>query len=186
MEVESGMIPEPKGLREDRMIREERWADIHHARTVEHWAVSRIAREFDLDRKTVRECLRQPVWKPYTREVRADALLTKHVDFLTGRAPEVRYSARILFQELQKQHRYTGGYDTVRRFVHPLQIGALAFDASQFLAQANEVATGVHQFVAQRVIGRRGTVGTIGHAPVRPVPGIEYKCGILDRPVTMR
>ena len=57
MEVESGIIPEPKGLREDRMIREEHWADIHHARTVEHWAVSRIAREFDLDRKTVRECL---------------------------------------------------------------------------------------------------------------------------------
>jgi hypothetical protein len=67
------------------------------------------------------ECLRQPVWKPYTREVRADTLLTKHVDFLTGRAPEVRYSARILFQELQKQHQYTGGYDTVRRFVHPLR-----------------------------------------------------------------
>jgi hypothetical protein len=31
---------------------------------------------------------------------------------------------------------------------------ALAFDASQFLAHANEVATGPHQFVAQRVIGR--------------------------------
>jgi hypothetical protein len=24
-------VPEPKRLREDRMIREERWADIHHA-----------------------------------------------------------------------------------------------------------------------------------------------------------
>jgi transposase len=33
----------------------------------------------------------------------------------------VQYSARILFQELQKQHHYTGSYDTVRRFVHPLR-----------------------------------------------------------------
>jgi hypothetical protein len=54
MGEESRIIPEPQGLREDRMIREERWADIHQARTVEHWSVSRIAREFDLDRKTVR------------------------------------------------------------------------------------------------------------------------------------
>jgi len=121
MGEESRIIPELQGLREERMIREERWADIHQARAVEHWSISRIAREFDLDRKTVRECLRQPAWKPYSREVPAETLLTKHADFLKGRAPEVRYSARILFQELQKQYQYAGGYDTVRRFVHPLR-----------------------------------------------------------------
>lgn len=121
MAEESRIIPEPPRLREDRMIREERWADIHQARAVEHWSVSRIAREFDVDRKTVRECLRQPAWQPYTRQAPTDTLLTQHADFLTSRAPEVRYSARILFQELQKQHQYGGGYDTVRRFVHPLR-----------------------------------------------------------------
>ena len=121
MEVESGIIPELEALREDRMIREERWAEIHRARAVEHWTVSRIAREFDLDRKTVRACLRQTAWKPYSREPRTDTLLAQHADFLKARAPEVRYSARILFQELTKQHQYTGGYDTVRRFVHPLR-----------------------------------------------------------------
>ena len=66
------------------------------------------------------------------------------------------------------------------------QIGTLAFDASQFLAQANVVATGAHPFVAQRVIGQRGTVETIGHASFMPVPGLEYKYGILDRSVTIR
>ena len=121
MAEESGIIPESTGLREDRMIREARWADIHHARAVEHWSVSRIAREFDLDRKTVRECLRQAAWKPYARSASSDTLLSTHADFLKARAPEVRYSARILFQELQKQHQYAGGYDTVRRFVHPLR-----------------------------------------------------------------
>ena len=82
MGQESRIIPEPQGLREDRMIREERWADIHQARTVEHWSVSRIAWEFDLDRKAVRECLRQPAWKPYSREVPARAV------GLAGREPD--------------------------------------------------------------------------------------------------
>ena len=109
MAEESRIIPEPDRLREDRMIREERWADIHHAWAVEHWSVSRIAREFDVDRKTVRECLRQPAWQPYTRQAPSETLLTQHADFLKARAPEVRYSARILFQELQKQHQYAGG-----------------------------------------------------------------------------
>lgn len=103
------------------MVREERWQEIHRLRAVERWTGSRIARELDLDRKTVRECLRQTVWKPYTREPRVDSLLKDHVEFLTGRAPEVQYSARILFQELRKQHHDAGSYDTVKRFVHPLR-----------------------------------------------------------------
>jgi len=32
MTSESVIIPEPEGLREDRMIREERWAEIHRVR----------------------------------------------------------------------------------------------------------------------------------------------------------
>lgn len=81
------------------MVREDRWADIHQARTVEHWSVSRVAQEFDLERKTVRACLRQPASTPYSREVPAESPLTEQADFLRRRAPEGRYSARILFQE---------------------------------------------------------------------------------------
>ena len=142
---ESRIIPEPQGLREDRMIREERWADIHQARAVEHWSVSRIAREFDLDRKTVRECLRQPAWKPYTRQAPVETLLTTYTEFLKARAPEVRYSARILFQELQKQHQYAGGSDTVRRFVQPLRT---ALEIAEHATMRFETAPG--DLAAQR------------------------------------
>jgi hypothetical protein len=61
------------------------------------------------DRKTVRKCLRQEEWEPYRRECRQDTLLAMHQAWLTERAPQVRYSARILFQEL-KQRGYEGGY----------------------------------------------------------------------------
>jgi transposase len=121
VETESVIIPEPDRLREERMVREDRWEEIHRLRAVEGWTVSRIARELDLDRKTVRQCLQQTAWKPYSREPRADTLLADHVAFLGARAPEVQYSARILFQELRKQRQYLGSYDTVKRFVHPLR-----------------------------------------------------------------
>ena len=39
-------------------------------------SVSAIAREFDLDRKTVRSCLRQTEWSPYRRQ--ADARITSY------------------------------------------------------------------------------------------------------------
>ena len=47
-------------------------------------------------------------------------MLAAHADFLRERAPAVHYSAQVLFQEL-KERDYTGGYDTVKRFVQPLQ-----------------------------------------------------------------
>jgi transposase len=47
--------------------------------------------------------------------------VTAHAEFLRHRAPQVHYSARILFQELVQQHGYTGSYETVKRFVRPLR-----------------------------------------------------------------
>src|SRR5439155_9507971 len=41
--------------------------------------------------------------------------------FLRTRAPEVQYSARILFQELRRARGYRGSYETVKRFVRPLR-----------------------------------------------------------------
>ena len=48
-------------------------------------------------------------------------MLTSHADWLQRRAPEVRYSARILYQELRRERGYTGSYETVKRFVAPLR-----------------------------------------------------------------
>ena len=52
--------------------------------------VAEIARRLDLDRKTVRRCLRYSVWHhPYRRRARTDTLLAPHADYLRERAPKV-------------------------------------------------------------------------------------------------
>jgi transposase len=75
----------------------------------------------DLDRKTVRRCLRQSEWRPYERAPKAETLLSEHAQFLRQRAAQVNYSARILYQELRAGRGYTGSYETVKRFVVPLR-----------------------------------------------------------------
>lgn len=115
------MTPEAEAAAGDAMLHQDRWEEIRRLHFEEHRSVSAIARLLDLDRKTVRRCLRDTAWRPYTRASRTDTLLTPHADFLRQRAPEVQYSAQILFQELRRQHGYNGGYDTVRRFIAPLR-----------------------------------------------------------------
>ena len=87
----------------------------------EGWSISAIARHLNLDRKTVRTWLRRGQWQPYRRQARSDTLLASHGEFLRRRAPEVQFSARILYQELTRRHGFTGSYDTVKRFVAPLR-----------------------------------------------------------------
>ncbi len=117
-------------LGEESMIQEERWREIHRLSGEEKQSIAEIARRLDLDRKTVRRCLRQERWQPYGRASRADTLLAAHGEYLRERAAEVRYSAQVLFQELRRKG-YRGGYDTVRRFVQPLRAAeALAERAS--------------------------------------------------------
>ena len=103
------------------MIGADRWAEIRRLHTEEGQSISAIARRLDLDRKTVRRCLRGTQWQPYQRISLADTLLAPHAEWLRQRAPEVRYSARIMYQELKAQRRYRGSYETVKRFVAPLR-----------------------------------------------------------------
>lgn len=119
MTGETAMIP-VDAHREERMVGEQHWHEIQRLAKDEHWSVSRIARTLEVDRKTVRKWLREP-WKPYQRAPQASTLLSAHASFLQTRAPEVGYSARILFQELRRRHAYRGSYDTVKRFVQPLR-----------------------------------------------------------------
>lgn len=102
-------------LEEERMVQEDRWREIHRMARVEMLPIAEIARRLDLDRKTVRRCLRREQWQSYQRASRTDTLRAAHADFLRERAPLVHYSAQVLYQEL-KQRDYTGGYDTVKRF----------------------------------------------------------------------
>ncbi len=114
------MGTEGLALGEERMVREDRWQEIHRLHREEGVAIAEIARQLELDRKTVRRCLSQEAWQPYQRAPRSDTLLAEHAEHLRRRAPEVRYSAQILFQEL-RQRRYQGSYETVKRFVQPLR-----------------------------------------------------------------
>jgi transposase len=57
----------------------------------------------------------------YARAERADTLLAEHTSDLQSRAPQVQYSARILYQELRQGRGYRGSYETVKRFVRPLR-----------------------------------------------------------------
>jgi transposase len=103
------------------MVGEERWKEIRRQHREEGRSISAIARDMQLDRKTVRRCLREEAWRPYRRRAKTDRLLDAHAGWLTQRAPAVRYSARILYQELRAQRGYAGSYETVKRFVAPLR-----------------------------------------------------------------
>ena len=111
--------PERQMLGEVEMVGRERWEQIHR-RAAAGASIRAIARELDLDRKTVRRCLRQTAWKPYQRAARSDTLLAAHAEYLRRRAAEVDYSAQVLFQELRCRQ-YRGSYETVKRFVRPLR-----------------------------------------------------------------
>ena len=106
-------------LGEVEMVGRERWEEIHR-RASSGASIRAIARELDLDRKTVRRCLRQTEWTPYQRAARSDTLLTTHAEYLRRRAADVGYSAQVLFQELRGRQ-YEGSYETVKRFVRPLR-----------------------------------------------------------------
>jgi len=110
--------PEVTLTEEVAMVRQERWEELRRLWQQERLSIAELARRFELDRKTVRRCLRDPAWRPYQRPAPAATLLTMHAEYLRARAPQVRYSAQILFQELRQQG-YRGSYETVKRFVRP-------------------------------------------------------------------
>jgi len=107
------------------MVRRERWEDIRRLGVEERRPVAEIARRLALDRKTVRRCLRETAWRPYQRPARADTVLAPYAEYLRERAPQVGYSAQILFQEL-RQRGYPGSYETVKLFVRPLRAAQLS------------------------------------------------------------
>ena len=104
--------PEQQMLGEVEMVGRDRWEEIHRRAGAGGW-IRVIARELDLDRKTVGRCLRQTEWKPYRRAARADTLLASHAEYLRRRAAEVGYSAQELFQELRRRE-YRGSRSTWR------------------------------------------------------------------------
>lgn len=124
LEVNTSNATIPPGTdmtREDGMVRQVVWEEIRRRHRQEGVRIRQLARQFDLDRNTIRRCLRQGSWKRYARTARVATMLAPHAEFLRSRAPEVDYSARILYQELVGQRGFQGSYDTVKIFVRPLR-----------------------------------------------------------------
>ena len=105
------------------MIAEQQWRAIHSRRAM-GMSVSGIARELDLDRKTVRSAMKRGAWAPYRRKAAGSTLLEPHRGWLAERAPQVHYSARILYQELTRERGFGGCYETVKLAVRPLRAEA--------------------------------------------------------------
>jgi len=53
------------------MVRQERWEELRRLAVDGGVAIAELARQFGLDRKTVRRCVREPAWRPYQRPARA-------------------------------------------------------------------------------------------------------------------
>jgi transposase len=87
------------------VLSKERWEELRRLRGVGA-SVSQLARMSGLDRKTVRAALGKEAWTPYRRSPVGETLLTPHRAWLVERAPQVHYSARILFQELRAERGY--------------------------------------------------------------------------------
>ena len=113
--------PQAGRAEEEAMVRREVWEEIRRRHRQEGVPIRELSRHFRMDRNTVRRCLRQEQWRPYTRASGTDTLLAPHEEFLRSRASQVGYSARILYQELVSQKGYRGSYDTVKLFVRPLR-----------------------------------------------------------------
>jgi hypothetical protein len=71
-----------------RFIGQQQWQAIHDRRAAGH-GISAIAREFVLDRKTVRSCLLEWNWRPYQRRTPAASLLDPYRAWLVEHAPQV-------------------------------------------------------------------------------------------------
>jgi transposase len=165
-------VPVFKEDTEEPVLGLQQWETIHERRS-RGQTVSAIARELDLDRKTVRSCVQQAAWQPYQRAAPPGSLLDAHRHWLAERAPQVNYSARILWQELRLQRGFTGSYVTVRRAVAPLRLEASVAsltqrrfetgpgeqaqcDWGQITAPLGGVRTKIHVFVMTLGYSRRG------------------------------
>lgn len=128
--VSAVKVSSPGVGEEDVVVGEERWQELQRLKAG-GMTTSGISRATGLDRKTVRRCLRQVRWQAYQRAARRETLLAPHREWLQARAPEVGYSARILYQELVAQRGFEGGYGTVRDGVRPLRLETAAADLTQ-------------------------------------------------------
>lgn len=102
-----------------RVVGRDQWAEIKHL-FVSGWKIAKIARELDLDRKTVRKVIQSNEYTGYkTRKVK-EHLITPWKEFIEERAIQVGFNATKLHRELIEKG-FTGSYSLVKEAVRPLR-----------------------------------------------------------------
>ena len=111
------MIPPPAstGVAEAEVIGRDTWGAIR-ALFESGRKKKEIARELDLDIKTVRKHLNR-TWAPQRRKARG-RLLDAYAVFIQGRAPEVGFNGEVLLRELRGLG-YTGSYSALAAYMVP-------------------------------------------------------------------
>ena len=177
------------------LIGQQQWQAIHQRRAA-GMNVSTIARELELDRKTVRSCLAQPMWQPYRREPATPTMLDAHRAWLVQRAPQVHYSARILWQELRGQRGFTGCYETVKLAVRPLRAAAAVAALTQCRFETapgeqaqvdwGQITVPLGSFTCTKyVLQDKDNTMTYWMAPGVPIPVKMTQTDIVTSKVTM-
>jgi transposase len=168
----SGMVSGSHRDTELDVVGQQQWQELRQ-RQAAGQNVSAIARELGLDRKTVRSCLKREQWAPYQRTVKRTSVLDGHRQWLQERAPQVGYSARILYQELTRERGFSGCYEVVKVAVRPLREAATVASVTQMRFETapgeqaqvdwgqvsvtlGAVRTKVHVFVMTLGYSRRG------------------------------
>ncbi len=82
--------------------------------------VKRLAREYGVDRKTIRAWRARGRYQPRAPRPRRSRL-DPHVEWITARAPEVDFNAAVIYRELVSHFGYTGSSQQVLRVVRPLR-----------------------------------------------------------------
>jgi len=111
-----GSLPCDHHRSEEPMLREDTVQEIL-ARLARGEGIKTIARELEVDRKTVKRWRQLGQWHPRQGRARPRGV-TPYLEQLTQRGPEVGWNAVVLHRELQGLG-FTGGVQQVRRAIRP-------------------------------------------------------------------
>jgi hypothetical protein len=113
-----GSTPVPGAPVEGWMLREDIVREVL-ARLARGEHVKTIARELDVDKKTIKRWRQRGAWRPRTPRVYAKAI-DAYRPFLERRGPEVGWNGVVLLRDLRTLG-FTGGYQQVQRALQPLR-----------------------------------------------------------------